>query len=356
MFLEWRDVCRSYANERALDGVTLSLGRGEILGVLGPSGSGKSTLLRVTAGIEQPDRGHVLLEGRDLAGVPPHRRGIGLMFQDYALFPHLDVEGNVAFGLRMLGLPRQARRTRVREVLSLVRLAGMEKRRVQELSGGEQQRVALARSLAPAPTVLMLDEPLGALDAALKADLAGELRDILRKAGTTAVYVTHDREEAMRTADRIALLAAGRIIQAGSPAELVLFPARAAAARIMDLGALVPARVVSGRLETPLGAFPVPPGAGKTASPAVLLIRPAALILPPARITGAAGVPIMCRVLSRTERSDGALLQLSLGEAGGFELSVPLGWRRAADGLAPGAVLRAAVDPQETLLLGEEPR
>jgi ABC-type Fe3+/spermidine/putrescine transport system ATPase subunit len=158
-FLEWRGLVKRYAGKPAVDGVTLSLDHGGVLAVLGPSGSGKTTLLRLTAGLEPPDAGTVLLDGADLGPLPPERRGIGLVFQEYALFPHLDVAGNVGFGLRMAGWPRRRAADRVRGMLDLVGLSGYERRRVQSLSGGEQQRVALARGLAPGPRVLMLDEP-----------------------------------------------------------------------------------------------------------------------------------------------------------------------------------------------------
>ena len=204
----------------AVDDVTLDIAPGEVLALLGPSGCGKSSLLRAVAGLEPAAAGTVAWDGVDLAGVPVHRRGFGLMFQDGQLFPHRDVAGNVEFGLRMAGLDRTARAARVCELLGVVGLAGYERRPIATLSGGEQQRVALARSLAPAPRLLLLDEPLSALDRALRERLAQDLRAALTATGTTALLVTHDHDEAFAVADRIAVMDAGRLLQVAEPAEL----------------------------------------------------------------------------------------------------------------------------------------
>ena len=204
-------------SNRVLDGVDVAVGAGETVALLGPSGSGKSTLLRAIAGLEPLESGTVSIAGVDLAGVPPHRRGVGLMFQDDALFPHTDVRGNVEFGLRMAGMSRAARDARVAEVLALVGLGDLAARRVSQLSGGEQQRVALARTLAPRPRVLMLDEPLGSLDRLLHDRLVDDLRAVLRSADVPALVVTHDHDEAMALADRIVLLREGRVVQNDTP-------------------------------------------------------------------------------------------------------------------------------------------
>ena len=201
-----RDVTVAFGDTVVLDGATLTVADGEIVALLGPSGSGKSTLLRVVAGILQPDRGTVSIGGRDVTAVPTHRRDVGMVFQDEQLFPHLDVGGNVAFGLRMAGVPKAERRVRVDELLSLVGLDGFAGRSIERLSGGEAKRVALARSLAPAPAVLLLDEPLSGLDDDLAVHLAGELGEVLRSTGTTSIWVTHDVEEAELVADRIVRL------------------------------------------------------------------------------------------------------------------------------------------------------
>lgn len=209
----------------ALDGVDLDVGDGEIVAVLGPSGSGKSTLLRVIAGLERPDAGRVRWDGEDVTDLPPHLRRFGLMFQSYALFPHLSVGENVAFGLRMLGLPPAEVRRRTEEALRWVDLDGFAARPVEGLSGGEQQRVALARTLAPEPRLVMLDEPLGALDRNLRERLVVDTRRLLRERGATALYVTHDHGEAEAVADRVAIMHAGRIVQTGTLAEIRTAPA-----------------------------------------------------------------------------------------------------------------------------------
>jgi len=219
----------------ALDGASLDVGDGEVVTILGPSGCGKTTLLRVVAGLQAPDSGHVLLDGRSLAGVPPHRRGIGLVFQDHALFPHRDVFGNVAFGLRMRGDPPEAVSLRTSELLELVGLSGLERRSIGSLSGGEQQRVALARALAPAPRVLLLDEPLGSLDRMLRERLLDDLDRLFDELEVTAIYVTHDGTEAFTLGDRVAVMRAGQIVQAATPDELWAQPHDADVARFLGI-------------------------------------------------------------------------------------------------------------------------
>jgi ABC-type Fe3+/spermidine/putrescine transport system ATPase subunit len=210
-----------------LQDVTLSVGEGESVAVLGPSGSGKSTLLRAVAGLVPVESGSITWDGQDITAVPTHLRGFGLMFQGYALFPHLDVYGNVGFGLRMANLPTDEIRRRVTTSLELVGLDGFDKRSIADLSGGEKQRVALARTLAPEPRMVMLDEPLGALDRALRDRLMVDTRSILSDGGITALVVTHDQEEAEALSDRIALMREGSIVQSGTLPDLVAHPADA---------------------------------------------------------------------------------------------------------------------------------
>ena len=217
----------------ALDGVDLAVGDGEMVVLLGPSGCGKTTLLRAASGLQPLDSGRIELDGRDLTGQRPDQRGIGLMFQDEVLFPHFDVEGNVAFGLRMAKVPLAERRRRVAEVLDLVGLAGFEGRDVATLSGGEAQRVSLARALAPEPRVLLLDEPFGSLDRLLRERLIDELRPVLDQVGVTAVHVTHDHHEAFALADRIAVMASGRILRIGTPEAVWTDPRTAQVARFL---------------------------------------------------------------------------------------------------------------------------
>jgi spermidine/putrescine ABC transporter ATP-binding subunit len=211
------DAVKKYDAVAALDGVTMTFRDGEFFGLLGPSGSGKTTLLRAIAGFVTLDRGQVLIDGQDVGGVAVHARNIGMMFQNYALFPHMSVAENVAFGLEVRGRPREEVAQRVKEALAMVRLGGLEQRKPKQLSGGQQQRVALARALVTRPKVLLLDEPLGALDKHLRQEMQVELRRIQRQVGITTIFVTHDQEEALTLSDRIAIFDSGRIIQEGAP-------------------------------------------------------------------------------------------------------------------------------------------
>jgi thiamine transport system ATP-binding protein len=260
----------------ALDHVDLAVADGEVVAVLGPSGSGKSTMLRAVAGLQRLDAGRVLLGGHDVTDMPPHRRGVGLMFQDHALFPHQDVAGNVAFGLRMQGRPAREIGPRVTELLELVDLPGFGDRPIATLSGGEQQRVALARALAPEPAVLLLDEPLGALDRTLREHLLAELRSLFTRLGLTVVAVTHDQGEAFSLADRVVVMDAGRVLQAGPPARLWDAPDSRRVARLLGFANLVDVEVLDGRARTPWGEVPV---AGWADGAATLLIRPGAVRL-----------------------------------------------------------------------------
>lgn len=234
--LEVRGISKTFGDTVALDEVEFTVGD-EIMAVLGPSGCGKSTLLRVVAGLEMPDAGIVTWGGEDLAPVPVHQRRFGLMFQDYALFPHRSVAQNVAFGLRMQGRDREETEHRVEQVLSWVGLDGFGHRRIEGLSGGEQQRVALARTLAPEPRLVMLDEPLGALDRMLRERLVAETRDVLVESGTPAIYVTHDHDEARSVAHRVAIMRAGRIVQLGDFSDIVSHPADKWVARFVGTAA-----------------------------------------------------------------------------------------------------------------------
>jgi putative spermidine/putrescine transport system ATP-binding protein len=220
-------VTRHYGDVRAVDGIDLEIGRGEFFTLLGPSGSGKTTTLRLIAGFEQPDAGRIELEGADVTRVPPYRRDVNTVFQDYALFPHMTVAENVAYGLRVKGVPRRARKTKVEQALEMVRLPRLGDRKPVQLSGGQRQRVALARALVNSPGVLLLDEPLGALDLKLRQGMQIELKRIQREmsdVGMTFVYVTHDQEEALTMSDRLAVFNEGRIEQVGTPAEVYEHP------------------------------------------------------------------------------------------------------------------------------------
>ncbi|WP_327234262.1 ABC transporter ATP-binding protein [Streptomyces sp. NBC_01317] len=294
------------APRTALDAVDLEIAEHEIVCVLGPSGSGKSTLLRVVAGLQEVDGGRVSLDGADQAGVPVHRRGVGLMFQDHQLFPQRDVGGNVAFGLRMRGVSRDEQARRVEELLDLVGLPGARGRAVSLLSGGEQQRVALARALAPSPRLLMLDEPLGQLDRSLRERLVVELRSLFGRLGTTVLAVTHDQGEAFALADRVVVMRDGRIAQTGTPLEVWQRPASAFVARFLGFDNVVPATVVGAVADTPWGRVPVPPGSAQGA--VTLLVRPGGVRLSPTPDPAAAG--LRCTVSARTFRGSRVVVVL----------------------------------------------
>ncbi len=281
--LTLRNIEKSFDGEPVLHSISLKIAEGEVMALVGPSGSGKTTLLRIIAGLTAPDSGQLLLAGEDLTAIPVHQRGFGMVFQDYALFPHKDVAANIAFGLRMLGWRKERTAARVEELLALVGLPGFGPRRVYELSGGEQQRVALARALAPAPRLLLLDEPLGALDRALRERLAGDLRAILKRVAaagsgpaTTSIYVTHDQEEAFTVSDRVAVMSHGCIEQVDSPVALYRRPATPFVARFIGMSNLFPARLVQRQppvAGSALGELRVaPPPAGLEEG--LLLVRP----------------------------------------------------------------------------------
>lgn len=256
--LDIQKILVSFGEKHVLRDVDLCINKGEIICLLGPSGCGKTTLLRVIAGLENPQAGDVKLDGQSILDVPVHQREFGLMFQDFALFPHLNVGGNVEFGLKMQGLSQAERSKRIEENLEVVGLSGFEKRDVTQLSGGERQRVALARSLAPNPHLLMLDEPLGSLDASLRERLVVELRQIIKRVGLTAVYVTHDQNEAFAIADRIAVMNAGKIEQIDTPENIYRRPLSTFAAQFLQFENIFP--VVSqknDKAHTAIGDFTV---------------------------------------------------------------------------------------------------
>ncbi|HET9589487.1 MAG TPA: ABC transporter ATP-binding protein [Anaerolineales bacterium] len=261
--LEVRHIFKTYEGKPLLENISFNVGAGETVCLLGESGSGKSTLLRIIAGLEAPESGQILWDGVDLAATPAHLRDFGLVFQDYALFPHLDVHENVAFGLKMRGTPREEIDRRVANSLELVNLSGFESRQVTDLSGGEQQRVALARALAPRPRLLMFDEPLGALDRVLREDLLDELRAILHRTEIPSIYVTHDQEEAFAIADRILILHDGGIVREGAPADVWADPGSAWVAGFLGVGNVmrgeVRGRTKNGewKVESGFGAFVV---------------------------------------------------------------------------------------------------
>lgn len=274
--LEVIDVNKLYLPDtHAVRDADIRLEQGEILCLLGPSGCGKTTLLRMIAGLEKPDSGAILFEARDIANVPPYQRGFGMMFQDFALFPHKNVRDNIAFGLRMKGVSPKEISEHVSRVLDVVELEGLADRTINQLSGGEQQRVALGRALAPGPRLLMLDEPLGALDRALRERLMLDLRAILKRVGMTAVYVTHDQTEAFSVGDRLAVMNAGRIVQTGPPREIYENPATPFVAQFLGFQNLVRGRIdATGMVETEIGRFQMKRPMSMPPREVMLLIKP----------------------------------------------------------------------------------
>jgi spermidine/putrescine transport system ATP-binding protein len=274
------DLVKRFADVTAVAGINLDMPPGEFFSLLGPSGCGKTTTLRMIAGFERPDEGQILLDGVDMAQTPPHKRNVNTVFQNYALFPHLTVSENVGFGLRYKDVSKQDARKKVGDALALVRLEGFEKRRPSQLSGGQQQRVALARALVLNPAVLLLDEPLGALDAKLRKALQIELKTLQEEIGITFIYVTHDQEEALTMSDRLAVMSNGRVEQIGTPSEVYEEPSTAYVADFLGVSNLMDATGeglgADGNGRVRLGEFELAAAQGDTdaAGEVKIVIRP----------------------------------------------------------------------------------
>jgi putative spermidine/putrescine transport system ATP-binding protein/putrescine transport system ATP-binding protein len=353
--VEFQGVSKRFGEVRAIDDVSFSIASGEIVALLGPSGCGKTTILRSIAGFEQPDAGSIRIAGSDVTRLKPYERNVGLLFQHYALFPHMTVAENVAYGLRHRGHPRADIPARVDEMLELVQLKGFGQRRPHQLSGGQQQRVALARALATRPGLILLDEPLSALDAKLRQDLRAELKQLLAAVGSTAIVVTHDQEEAMSLGERVLVMNRGRIVQSGAPAEVYGRPRSRFVADFLGRANWFHGRLGETRGGTALfisqcGLQLVVNSPGSVASSAVeLCLRPESIDL---LTDGAETKPGFNRVAG--EVLDVALLgavrQVTIGLQGGARL-LALQTNRAGDAITPGRPVTFAVRPEDCVLL-----
>src|SRR6267154_1026852 len=325
--LEIIEASKRFGAVAAVDRVSLSIERGEFFALLGPSGCGKTTLLRLIAGFEAPDHGRIVIDGTDVTAVPPYARPVNMMFQSYALFPHLDVAGNIAFGLKQEGMARRRRAARVEEMLALVQMAGYARRRPHELSGGQRQRVALARALAKMPKLLLLDEPLAALDRKLRAETRLELVGIQERVGITFLVVTHDQEEALSMASRVAVMDQGRLVQIGTPAEIYERPRSRFVAGFVGEVNLFEGELTAGfnRLALAVAGLeqPVPLPFGTNlanGSSAALAVRPEKLVLshhPPA------GFAIGATVSSIGYQGGGSIVHLAAGRKRALKAYLP---------------------------------
>jgi putrescine transport system ATP-binding protein len=352
--LEIIAASKSFAGATAVDNVSLDVDAGEFFALLGPSGCGKTTLLRMIAGFEMPDSGRIVIDGADMTGVPPYRRPVNMMFQSYALFPHLDVARNVAFGLKQEGMERRRRETRVAEMLALVQMSDYARRRPHELSGGQRQRVALARALAKMPKLLLLDEPMAALDRKLREETRLELTGIQQRVGTTFLVVTHDQDEALGMASRIAVMNRGRLAQIGAPTEIYERPNSRFVADFVGKVNLFEGRVaaISGglRLAVPDLPEPIPlPFAGdlRPGMPAILALRPEKLVL---RSDRPPGVTLAATVTAIDYQGAQSSVRLATGAGRVLHSYVA---SAAAASLARGSEIWAAWAPEDAVVLTE---
>ena len=335
----------------AVDGIDLEVAGGEFFSLLGPSGCGKTTTLRMIAGFERPDEGSILLDGRDVATTPPHKRNVNTVFQSYALFPHLAVRENVAFGLRFQDVGKEEADRRVREVLGLVELSGFEERKPAQLSGGQQQRVALARALVLNPAVLLLDEPLGSLDAKLRKALQIELKAIQEEVGITFIYVTHDQEEALTMSDRLAVMSAGRIRQMGTPREVYEAPADAYVADFLGVSNLMDAvgDGADGRVRIGETALRATGSAGS--GPVRVVIRPERVRV---EERGAAGDNRLPGMVERTVYV-GSTMQVIVRLPEGQIVQAMIPNRGDEHGYRQGTPVTVHLPPEDLRVLGDEP-
>lgn len=333
-------VTFGYGRTRVLEDVSLEVRKGEFFAFLGPSGSGKTTLLRLIAGFGQPERGRILIGGRDATRLPPWARNVGLVFQSYALWPHMTVAENVAFGLEQRKVPRAERETRVRAALDLVGLAHLADRRPAQLSGGQQQRVAIARTLAIEPEILLLDEPLSNLDAGLRASVRQELVQLQRRLGLTTILVTHDQEEANAAADRMAVLDGGRVLQVGTPTELYDHPANLFVASFLGRANLIEGEVRDGAFYAGDVCFALAPGIAPGRG--TLVLRPQGIRILRDETEAA---PLCARVLH--SEFLGSHVRYTLELPGGLRLSADEPHLRGIPPFAVGAEVRLVIDARQ---------
>jgi putative spermidine/putrescine transport system ATP-binding protein len=353
--LELDHLTKTYGAATAVDDISLAVAEGEFISLLGPSGCGKTTTLRMIAGFVAPTAGTVILGGRSIAALPPYRRGMGVVFQNYALFPHLNVFDNVVFGLQMARVPKAEAANRVERALALVRLQDFGKRRIRELSGGQQQRVALARALVIEPTVLLLDEPLSNLDAKLREELRGEIREIQQKLGITSLFVTHDQVEALTMSDRIAVLNAGRVEQVGTPEDVYERPASRFVADFIGRANVLPAEAIGadakgstlavGNAGTAMVAQSLPPG-----QPVTLMLRPHRIRLEPAAANGEGS--LHGRIVGMTYLGD--LIQYEVDLAGTRVIAEQASGGAGAPRFAGGDEVRVGWAPGDGIVFDQD--